>query len=372
MDISELPGKCQNYGIYRFIVRDNGKGMSQEFLKKIFEPFVREEDSKVNKIAGTGLGMTIAKRIVDEMGGSITVSSELGKGSEFVIEVPVEFQDSQIEDVKITGEKVLVIDDYQSCLDSICSVLNTLDIESQCAISGEEGLCMLREAETQKDPFTCIMVDYIMPEINGIELAKQIRNEFGNEITIIMMSAYDYLDKKEEAIHAGINYMFTKPIFRSDYITVFRKIKRKRMQAEETEIQIKGYKGIHALLAEDNTINAEIAKEILEHIGVKVTIAVDGQEALDKLRESQEGTYDCIFMDIQMPVMNGIEAAREIRRLNRKDSQLPIFAMTANVFTDDIQATKEAGMQEHIGKPIDMEQIHKILNKWFRTKSVDS
>lgn len=355
---------------YTFVVKDDGIGMSREFLKKMFEPFTREEDARVSKVVGTGLGMTITKGIVDKMGGTIQVDSEEGVGTKFTVTVPLKICKGQQESRIYSEHKVLVVDDSPEGRDSMCQALQATGAQASGVSDGREALQCLRRARNEREPYTCVMVEYSLNGCSGISLIRDIRKHIGRKLPVVLVSNIDFADIADDAFEAGANLLYSKPMFSSDFVDIFNQIKYGYDNDWHVDIvSMNGsYRGLSCILAEDNVMNAQIMKELLEYIGFRVTVASDGEAALNTFVQSDVGQYDCIFMDVQMPVMNGIEATKAIRKLDRADCGLPIFAMTANVFLEDIKGTKEAGMQEHIGKPIEMEALHKVLNKWFSEK----
>ncbi|MDO4554337.1 MAG: response regulator [Lachnospiraceae bacterium] len=351
---------------YRFIIRDNGCGMSEEFLSHAFEAFTREVDIRLNKVAGTGLGLAITKKIIDKMGGVIHVNSTVGVGTEFIVDVPLLVQKDGQSEMTFPDERVLIVDDYIPCIDSICSVVEALESNHMAVSTGAEALSLLEETQNSTNPFTVAIIDYIMPDMDGITLTKEIRKRFGKSLPIIMISAYDYSMVKKEASKAGIDFFCTKPIFRSKLLRIFPYLRNQdEINEDYKALERRKHKKLKALLAEDNLLNAAIAKNLLEYLGLEVETAEDGKDALDTFRHSAPYEYDCIFMDVQMPVMNGLAAAKAIRVLDREDANIPIFAMTANVFTEDVRQTREAGMQEHIGKPINISQLQHVLERYF-------
>ncbi|MDO4541427.1 MAG: response regulator [Bacillota bacterium] len=372
VDISELEFYGQK-ALYRFVVRDNGCGMSPEFLAHAFEAFTREIDMGVNKVPGSGLGLAITKNIIDEMEGSIEVNSKVGEGSEFIIEVVLGVQPDRDEGKTFPQERILVVNDHESSAASISSVLASLGCEHMAVTNGSEVMEILRREQASPHPFTAVILDYIMEDGDGITLAGEIRREYGNSLIIIMASAYDYSLVKRDAAKAGVDFCCTKPIFRSKLLRILPRFRDKTDGSGNRSGKKKQkHKRLKALLAEDNVLNAEIAKNLLAYLGLEVDTVEDGKEAVDVYRLSAPYEYDCIFMDVQMPVMNGLAAAKAIRALDRPDAEIPIFAMTANVFAEDVQRTREAGMNEHIPKPIDLSQIEHILGRYFPEHDSDS
>lgn len=370
LSISEKPSNQAKIGCYEFVFEDNGIGMSEEFLDKIFEPFARAEDGHVNKTQGTGLGMPISRNIVRMMGGDIKVESKLGVGSRFTVNIYLKLQ----EDVEVPYDKfidldVLVADDDALSLESCCGMLNDFGMKAEGVSTGREAVKhVVLHHEQKRDYFACI-IDWKMPDMDGIETTKAIRRAVGNDVPIIIISAYDWSEIEQEARAAGANAFISKPLFRSRLEKTFSSLvgeeEQKGQEPPMMELQNIDLAGYRALLVEDNELNAEIAGEILKETGILVEYAVDGIEAVDMVSACEDGYYDIIFMDIQMPRMNGYDATRAIRAMKRNYcKQLPIVAMTANAFAEDVQAAKTVGMNEHIAKPLEMEVLAKTLKKW--------
>ncbi len=370
--ISEKPSSAYGYGCYEFIFRDNGIGMTKEYIQRIFDPFSRAEDSRVSRIEGTGLGMTIALNIVRMMNGTIEVESEPGKGSTFTVTVFLK-QRTVTEDCldKLADLPVLVVDDDQYACEATCAVLDDLGMKGEWVLSGAEAVRRIWETNQRGEDFFAVILDWKMPDMDGIETAKAIRAKVGPDLPIIILSAYDWSDVELEARRAGISGFIAKPLFKSRLMYVFKKIvgeeetePENRVGAEELDLSDK-----RILLVEDNELNLEIAEEIIGTTGVEVESAANGQEALDRFIRSPEGYYDLIFMDIQMPVMNGYESSRAIRSLERPDAiTVPIIAMTANAFAEDAVASRQAGMDEHITKPLSVDQLMECLHHWLGKK----
>lgn len=373
IEIVEKPSKLQGYGCYEFIFRDNGIGMSEEYQKKIFEPFSRAEDSRVSKIEGTGLGMAIAMNIIHMMNGTITLESAPGKGSSFTVTVFLKQQDSAVSDVEqFVNLPVLVADDDRDSCEATCQVLDELGMKSRWVLSGREAVACVKDAHEAEEDFFAVILDWKMPDMDGIATAKEIRRQVGVDVPIIILSAYDWSKIEEEARQAGVDGFISKPLFRSKLVYLFRKLTGEEGNGEEekTEMPLKrDFSGRRVLLAEDNELNREIAEEIIGGTGVIVESVENGRLAVERFEEAEEGYFDLIFMDIQMPVMNGYEAARAIRGSAKEDGKrIPIIAMTANAFADDVIDSKKAGMNEHIAKPLDFEQLIECMGRWFRSE----
>lgn len=372
LSIFERPSGQARVGCYEFIFEDNGIGMSEDFIDKIFEPFARASDGRVDKIQGTGLGMPISRNIVRMMGGDIAVESKLGVGSRFTVTIYLKLQDDvEVQYDKFVDLDVLVADDDTLSLESCCSMLNDLGMKAEGVSTGHEAVeQVVLHHKQKKDYFACI-IDWKMPDMDGIETTRNIRKAVGNEVPIIIISAYDWSDIEQEARAAGANAFISKPLFRSRLAKTFNTLvggdEQKVQEAPFADLEDMNLTGRRALLVEDNELNAEIAAEILQMAGLSVEHAVDGTEAVDRMCGCEDGYYDIIFMDIQMPRMNGYDATRAIRSMNRSYCrQIPIVAMTANAFAEDVQAAKTVGMNEHIAKPLDWKSLARTLDKWLR------
>ncbi len=375
IEISEKPSNQNKFGCYEFIFEDNGIGMEEEFLEHIFEPFVRSTDTRVNKIQGTGLGMPISRNIVRMMGGDIKVESKPGKGSKFTVTIYLKLQEKEASlNEKLIDLNVLVVDNDELSLDSCCGILNDMGMKAEGVSSGEEAVERVAERHNRKrDYFACI-IDWKMPGMNGIETTRAIRKEVGNDVPIIIISAYDWSDIEFEARAAGANAFISKPLFRSRLAHAFNVLIENEEEAEGETLITDPYKCFEslnltnkrALLVEDNDLNAEVALDILTATGLSVDRASDGDEAVDLVFNSEDGYYDIVLMDIRMPRMNGYDATRAIRASSRQYcKQIPIIAMTANAFAEDVLAAKTAGMNEHLSKPIDLKELAKALQKWI-------
>ncbi|MDD6032409.1 MAG: response regulator, partial [Oscillospiraceae bacterium] len=373
LTISEKPSNQAKVGCYEFVFEDNGIGMSEDFMDQIFEPFTRAADGRVNQIQGTGLGMPISRNIVRMMDGDIKAESRLGVGSRFTVTIYLKLQDAvDIQYDKFIDLDVLVADDNALSLESCCGMLNDLDMKAEGVSTGTEAVERVVSHHQQKrDYFACIL-DWKMPDMDGIAATRAIRRSVGKDVPIIIISAYDWSDIEQEARAAGANAFISKPLFRSRLARAFSVLVGEEAQrTQETsfvDLRKLDLTGHRALLAEDNELNAEIAAEILEMTGLAVERAVDGTEAVDLMNVCEDGYYDIVFMDIQMPRMNGYDATRAIRSMGRDYCrQVPIVAMTANAFVEDVMAAKTVGMNEHIAKPLDLTALAKTLRKWIPT-----
>ena len=371
LSITEKPCNQARVGCYEVVFEDNGIGMSEAFLSQIFEPFTRSSDSRVNQVQGTGLGMPISRNIVRMMGGDIKVESKLGVGSRFTVTMYLKLQDAvEVRCEKFVDLDVLVADDDAISLESCCGMLNDLGMKAEGVSAGAEAVeqVVLRHQQ-KRDYFACIL-DWKMPDMDGIAATREIRRVVGADVPIIIISAYDWSDIEQEARAAGANAFISKPLFRSRLVKTFCALVGNEEPAEQetTFVQLEtiDLTGSRVLLVEDNALNAEIATEILEMTGMTVEWAEDGVEAVDKMAACEDGCYDMVFMDIQMPRMNGYDAARAIRAMDRDYcKRVPIVAMTANAFAEDVHAARTAGMNEHIAKPLDLNILARILKKWL-------
>ncbi len=363
--IIEKTGAPEGYASYEFRVKDSGIGMSKSFQEHIFEAFTREHNSTISGIQGTGLGMAITKNIVDMMGGTITVNSDVGKGTEFI--VCLQFKTCEIvrnEKIpKLVGLHALVADDDFDTCASVSKMLSDIGMRAEWTVSGKEAILRTKLAIENNDEFSAYIIDWMMPDMNGIETVRQIRRIIGNnDKPIIVLTAYDWTDIEEEAREAGVTAFCSKPLFMSELREALTQPFKPVEKKQPAEISV--FKGKKILLAEDNALNREIATAILEEAGFSVDTANNGADALEKMKNAEADRYDIILMDIQMPVMDGYEAALQIRGLDdKKKSAVPIYAMTANAFEEDKQKALDSGMNGHIAKPIDIEKMMKILEE---------
>ncbi len=357
------------YASYEFRIKDTGIGMSPEFLKNIFEPFERERNSTVSKIPGTGLGMPITKSIVDMMGGTISVASEMGKGTEFVIHLQFRLQTAAKKTEKIPaleGMRALVVDDDFNTCDSVTNMLIQIGMRAEWTLSGKEAVLRTKQAIERNDSYFVYILDWLIPDMNGVEAARRIRQEAGEETPIIILTAYDWADIEDEAKEAGVTAFCSKPLFMSELRKCLIQSCYPEEESEEAaeEEEKLEFKGRRILLVEDNELNREIATEVLSAVGLLVEEAEDGQIAVECVSNADPGYYDLVLMDIQMPNMDGYEATREIRKLpDPERANVPIIAMTANAFEEDRKLALESGMNEHMAKPIDISVLMELLKK---------
>ena len=366
--VTQIHNSHEGKGLYEIRVKDTGIGMSKEFAERVFEPFERERSSTVSKIQGTGLGMAISKNIIDMMGGSIVVHTEQNKGTEFIITLELRLQSERktVEKIaELTGLKALVVDDDFNTCDSVTKMLVQVGMRSEWTLSGKEAVLRAKQSIELNDAFHAYIIDWRLPDMNGIEVTRQIR-ALGDHTPIIILTAYDWSDIEVEARAAGVTAFCAKPMFMSDLreslLTALGQQKAKEENTIPVTRETEAFKGKKLLLVEDNELNREIAFEILNEYGFIIDSAANGKEAVDKLAGSKPGDYDLVLMDIQMPMMNGYEATRRIRTLENKAlSSVPIIAMTANAFDEDRRATAECGMNGFISKPINMEEVIEVL-----------
>ena len=367
--VRQLAGQVRGCGQYEFRIKDNGIGMSPEFAKKIFEPFERERTSTVSRIQGTGLGMAITKNIVDMMGGSIEVQTAQGKGSEFIIRVPLRVQAEHHPVEKITeleGLKALVVDDDFNTCDSVTKMLVKVGMRAEWTLSGKEAVLRARQSIEMSDVYHAYIIDWRLPDMNGIEVTRQIRS-LNDDTPIIILTAYDWSDIEVEAKAAGVTAFCSKPMFLSDLReTLMSALGQKLTDAPQELLPEKNadFKDRHILLVEDNELNREIAQEILREYGFQVDTAENGEVAVEKVSTAAPGSYDLVLMDVQMPVMDGYTATRKIRALDDPArAKLPILAMTANAFDEDRRNALESGMNGFLSKPIVIGDLVQELRK---------
>ncbi len=367
--VRQLAGKVRGCGQYEFRIKDNGIGMSQEFAQKIFEPFERERTSTVSRIQGTGLGMAITKNIVDMMGGTIEVQTAQGKGTEFTVCVPMRAQTEQRPVEKITeleGLKALVVDDDFNTCDSVTKMLVKVGMRAEWTLSGKEAVLRARQSIEMSDVYHAYIIDWRLPDMNGIEVTRQIRS-LHDDTPIIILTAYDWSDIEVEAKAAGVTAFCAKPMFMSDLReTLMSALGQKPADAVQRLLPEKNadFKGKHILLVEDNELNREIAQEILREYGFLVDSAENGAVAVEKVSTAAPGSYDLVLMDVQMPIMDGYTATRKIRALDDPArAKLPILAMTANAFDEDRRNALESGMNGFLSKPIVIDDLVQELRK---------
>lgn len=370
LDIREVDSRIPGKACYEFMFTDTGIGMEQSFIDEIFEPFSRSKNPNSQKIEGTGLGMSIAKNIVNMMDGDIKVTSTLGEGSTFTVRLHLTIQDlDEADDRSLKNLKILIADDDQCAAENTRDILNGIGMDATSVYSGKDAIAQVISHHEQKDDFAAVIMDWKMPNMDGVEATTKIREKVGDTVPVIILSAYDWADIEQEARDIGVNAFISKPLFRSRLTYVLKSIITPPEQTEKSEsdnLNENKFSGKRILLVEDIDLNREIATELLTMNGIEVEQAFDGQIAVDMLSEKPADYYDLVFMDIQMPNLNGYEATKAIRALDREDlKEIPIVAMSADAFSDDVYKAKESGMNDHISKPIDLAKLMEALEKWL-------
>ena len=354
-----------------YVVADTGMGMSPEFMATMYQPFSRQTDSRVNSIQGTGLGLAITKQMVDLLGGSIDCQSELGKGTTFTVVLDIPVADRQREDMQLDPIDVLIVDDDETMLQIAVDTLSSLGASAEQARSGLEALGMIEHRHLAGRDYNVIIVDWKMPDIDGLETITRIRSEIDTNIPVLLISAYDWSDIEEKAKAAGANGFVSKPLFRSTLYDKINDLIGKESRSIEPEDDYSDLQGLHILVAEDNDINWEIISAMLAMFGIDTDRAENGRVCVEMMRTAAEGSYELIFMDIQMPEMNGLDATRAIRRLeNPWAASIPIIAMTADAFSENITECLDAGMNGHIAKPVDIKLVIKEIRRIKEGKEV--
>lgn len=362
----EKSPKGENYIRIHVKVKDNGIGMSSDFLKRIYEPYSRADGVRVSKTQGTGLGMAITTYIVDAMEGSLNITSELDKGTEVSLTFDFEKAVEQEMDMVLPSWNMLVVDDDELLCRTAIDTLKAIGINADWVLSGEKAIELVTQHHQKRDDYQIILLDWKLPGMNGIQVAKEIRRNLGDEVSILLISAYDWSEFEAEAREAGISGFISKPLFKSTLYHALRQYMDAETENDQTLNHNIDLSGRRILLAEDNELNWEVAKELLSDLGVELDWAEDGQICLDKFQRSPEGYYDAILMDIRMPHMTGYEATKAIRGLNHPNAlSVPIIAMSADAFSDDIQHCLECGMNAHIAKPIDVIELTRILKRFL-------
>lgn len=368
--IKEKPNGFSELGCYEFSIEDNGIGMTPEYQKIMFEPFSRADDHRTTKVQGTGLGMAIARNIINLMNGNITVDSTLNKGTKITVTIYLKLQESRKEQEKeLINLPVLVVDDDKTCCESTVATLKDIGIEGEWVLTGKEAVERCYARHEMNSDYFAVILDWKMPEMDGIETARKIRERVGKEVTIIILTSFEFSDIEEDARAAGVDAFIAKPLFRSRLTAALRQFtsekKEKNARDYLEEFSKVDYTGKKILIVEDNELNREIAAEILGMTGAEIDVAENGKIAVEKVMNAPENEYDLAFMDIQMPIMNGYEATAAIRSLPGARGKVPIIAMTANAFAEDVQLAKNTGMNEHIAKPLDMNKLNDVLRQWL-------
>ncbi len=372
LHISEVPSRTSGSGCYEFIITDTGIGMEQEFVDRMFEPFSRATDSRTSHTEGTGLGMAITKNIVGMMNGSIVVSSQKGEGTKVKIVVTLRHAFDSVEELdRLAGHRVMVVDDEEGACENACNILTSINMPSDYYTDGDEAVAALVRANETPQQYAAVILDWKMPKKDGVQITREIREKVGEDMPIIILSAYDWSAIEQEARQAGVNEFIAKPLFKSRLTYVMKKVllgqEEDKKDLKTVLQQEEEFEGKRVLLVEDNELNKEIASELLTSVGFNVDCAENGKIAVERLMKAAPGTYHVVLMDIQMPIMNGYEAARAVRNSGRRDlASLPIIAMTADAFSDDIRKAEAAGMNGHISKPIDIRKLMDSLKDWVK------
>ena len=347
-------------------VKDNGIGMSPDFLKRIYESYSRADGARIHKTEGAGLGMAITKYIVDAMEGTIDIQSEPDKGTEFLLTFDFEKAAAMNMDMVLPSWNMLVVDDDELLCRTAMDALKSIGIKAEWTLSGEKAIELVNEHHKRREDYQIILLDWKLPGMNGIQVAKEIRHNLGDEVPILLISAYDWSEFEAEAREAGISGFISKPLFKSTLYYALRQYMGTETENGQTLNPNIDLSGRRILIAEDNELNWEVANELLSDLGVELDWAEDGQICLDKFQKSPEGYYDAVLMDIRMPHMTGYEATKMIRGLNHPDAlSIPIIAMSADAFSDDIQHCLECGMNAHIAKPIDIMEVSRLLKRFL-------
>ena len=364
VDMREDPSEQEGCVRLTYVVADTGIGMSPEFMERMYAPFSRQTDSRVNSIQGTGLGLAITKQMVDLMEGTIDCASEVGKGTTFTITIDLPVADRQREDMQLDAIDVLVVDDDEVLLETAVDALESLGAKAECAGNGLEALGMIAHRHDEGRGYDVVILDWQMPDADGIQIIRRIRSEIDTQVPILLVSAYDWSDIEDEAKDAGANGFISKPLFRSTLYDKISEVTGTEVTSVEPEDDYSDLEGLSILVAEDNDINWEIISAMLGMYGIQTQRAENGSICVDMVRDAPAGTYMLVFMDVQMPIMNGLEATRAIRGLEDSDAaSIPIIAMTADAFSENVTACLEAGMDGHIAKPVDIKLVIKEIRR---------
>ncbi|MBQ9265580.1 MAG: response regulator [Bacilli bacterium] len=364
VDMKEEESEKEGCVRLTYKVSDTGIGMSPEFMANMYQPFSRQTDSRINSIQGTGLGLAITKQMVDLMGGTIECESELGKGTTFTVILDIPIAEHQRSEMKLNSMDVLIVDDDEVLLETAVDTLESLGLKAEKAGSGLEALGMIKHREGTGKNYDIVIIDLKMPDVDGIETIRRIRSEVKTNVPILLISAYSWDDVEEKAKEAGVNGFLSKPLFRSTLYDKISEIVGSEVTSTEPESDYSDIEGMHVLVAEDNDINWEIISALLSMYGITSERAENGRICLEKIKEAKKDTYSLIFMDIQMPEMNGLDATKAIRALEDPwASKIPIVAMTADAFSENIEECLNAGMNGHIAKPIDIKLVIKVIRR---------
>lgn len=374
MVVRQMPQNTKNYARFHFEIRDNGIGMSQEYLETIFQPFTRESTKKTSEIQGTGLGMAITKNLVELMGGTIEVESQRDKGTTFRVDLELRVKEQDVDPdfwKKHGVTKMLIVDDEEEICIGIQNVMADTGVQISYALGGQPAVSMAQKAQSEGMGYDLVMIDWQMPDISGIETARRIRRIVPSHVPVMILTAYDISRIEQEGTEAGIDGFLQKPFFLSNFRLMLDHLKSDHTEEKEAvQEQDNILAGKNILAAEDNELNAEILTELLEMAGASCQVAGNGREALEMFEGAESGQYDLILMDVQMPVMDGYEATRAIRGCRHPQAKtIPIIAMTANAFSEDVKDALDAGMDEHVAKPIDMERLKSVIKDIIKRKA---
>lgn len=363
VDLREMSSSKDGCIRLSYVVSDTGIGMTPEFMQKMYQPFSRQTDSRVNSIQGTGLGLAITKQMVELMNGTIECQSEVGKGTTFTIALDIPVADRQIEEMKLDPMDVLIVDDDEVLIETAADTLTSLGVRAETASGGMQALELLRHQEENGKKYRIVIVDWKMSDMNGVETVRRIRSEIAENVPILMISAYDWSDIEDQAREAGVNGFISKPLFRSKLYSKINEMLGVEKRSVEPEDDYSDIAGLNILIAEDNDVNWEIISAMLGMFGITAQRAKNGRICVDIMREAAENQYALIFMDVQMPEMNGLDATRNIRKLDTWASRIPIIAMTADAFSENVAECLEAGMNGHIAKPVDIKLVIKEIRR---------
>lgn len=370
LEVNERPAVEDNYGIFEFVVTDTGIGMSQEFIRKIFVPFERMQDSTVSQIEGAGLGMAIAHDLIDKMGGSIDVHSKVGEGTRVIISLKMKVVSEDKEKARFSdiidtyvNKTVIVVDDDDRLVEWMNKMLTSIGMKCFVTTDPQNAIIKVTEMHESSEQIALMIFGWRMPGIDGIELTNVMRDIIGNDVPIVLQTAYEFDDSDNDMRKVGINHVLIEPIFRSDIFDMFDEMINGGITSKMT---FPDFTGKRVLLVEDHKVNAEIVKEYLEYTGIKVDVVFDGTDAVERMKNTETGYYNLILMDIRMPKMNGYDATRAIRKMpGEYTDNIPIIALSANAFVEDRKMSKEVGMNGHLAKPVKYDEVYGELKKWF-------
>lgn len=370
ISLNERPAEIEGYGEFEIVVSDTGLGMSPEFIKKIFVPFERMQDSTVSQIEGAGLGMAIAHDLIDKMGGNIDVQSKVGVGTQVTVTLNLKLVDEDREKIKYhevidqyAEQTVIVVDDDDSLVEWMDKMINSIGMQCYATTNAKDAIDKVTEMYNSSEKIAMMIFGWRMPGIDGIELTSIIREIVGNDIPIVIQTAYEFDNSDNDMRKVGINHVMIEPIFRSDILDMFEEMLNGGISSK---MAFPDFTGKRILLVEDHKVNAEIVKEYLEYTGIIVDVVFDGTEAVERIKNTKDGYYNLILMDIRMPKMNGYDATRAIRGMSREyTKKIPIIALSANAFIEDKKMSKEVGMNGHLAKPVKYDEVYAELKKWF-------